>query len=86
MQTPNLLLGGECWEILKGPEREERTQLWKLLQDSEPVSELLAIFPKLGKPSFQGQGNGLNSRAPNTFGQGPLRTLLTDERAGFQPR
>lgn len=46
---PNVLLGAECQELLKGPKRGEDPSS-ENVQDTEPVPMLLAIFSKLGEP------------------------------------
>lgn len=51
MEMPNLLLGGERWEALKGPKRREDPSS-EAVQDSEPAPVLLAVFSKFGKPSL----------------------------------
>lgn len=79
MEMPKLLLGGECWEVLKGPKRREDPSS-KNVQDREPVPALrkFLLRPQRTRSGFTLQG------PKNTFGQESICTLFPDKQADLQ--
>lgn len=78
MEMPRLFLGGECWEVLKGPKRGDPSS--KNVQDRELVPALcnFLLGPLRTRSWFTLQG------PKNTFGQEPICTLSPDKRADLQ--